>query len=269
MHIDKKIISLRKHLAGLGKVAIAYSGGVDSTFLLKVCLDVLGKENVLACICESELMSEKKYNAAIETARELGVEPVQIVIDILSDKDFIANPANKCYICKNYIYGEICKQAKAKGFDNVLCGTNKDDLSDYRPGNIAADEFNIQAPLAEVGLVKAEIRKLSKNLGLATADVPSSPCLASRIPYFESISRDKLKQIGEAEDFLRSIGFTILRVRHHGDIARIELEAGDIEKACEEKMRAKILDKFKIIGFKYVTIDMQGFRMGSLNEGIV
>jgi len=266
MDIQEKYNSLQEILKELGKVVVAYSGGVDSTFLLKVAVDTLGAENVLACIAKGPSLPQSQYWRAIETAKNIGVNVQTVEPNELADAAYTANKADRCFHCKLHICKMLLDIAKEKGFDNVVFGTNYDDLDDFRPGNRAMKVFGICTPLAEAKLTKDDIRQLSRDLNLPTADIPASPCLASRISYGLEITEHRLKQIEEAEDFLRTLGLVEFRVRHHDTVARIEVHAEDIEKITTEPARSAIVEKLKSLGFKFVTVDLQGFRTGSLNE---
>jgi uncharacterized protein len=241
---------------------------VDSTFLLKVAVDTLGVENVLACIGISPSLAGGQHKQAVEMAQSIGANIREIPLNELDDDAYSANKADRCFHCKSHLYGLLTKIAEAEQFDAVLCGCNFDDKDDFRPGNRAAKVFGIRSPLLEAKLTKADIRKLSRRLNLTTADLPASPCLASRLSYGLEITEKRLKQVEDAEDFLRELGFNEFRVRHHDDIARIEVPPSQIEKITSENTRAKIIEKLKGLGFKYVTVDLQGFRSGSLNEAL-
>jgi len=264
--IDEKYAQVKKSIKSLGKVVIAYSGGVDSTFLLKIAVDVLGSENVLACLGVSPSLGKAQKQTALDMAKEIGVAVREVTVRELDDDSYSRNKADRCFHCKSHIYGLLCKVAKEENIENVLCGSNFDDKDDFRPGNRAAAALGVQAPLMEAELTKADIRRLSKRLGLSTAEMPASPCLASRISYGVNITAEKLDQVDNAEAFIRSLGVSELRVRHHGDIARIEVKKDQIEKISAEPVRTKIVEKFKELGFKYISLDLQGFRSGSLNE---
>jgi len=245
---------------------VAYSGGVDSTFLLKAAVDILGKENVLACISAGVAEPSNILANAHKLTEHIGANLEVIDTDELSDPNFSANKADRCFHCKSHLCKELIDIAKERGFNYVVFGTNFDDLDDFRPGNRAMKVFGIRSPLAEAQLTKDDIRQLSRQLELPTADQPASPCLASRISYGLDITEQRLKQIDQAESFLRSLGFVEFRVRHHDTIARIEVNPKDIGKVTTEPMRSLIIEKIKSLGFKFVTIDLQGFRSGSLNE---
>ena len=245
---------------------MAFSGGVDSTFLLKACVDTLGARNVLACIGISPSLAQHQLTQARDMAALIGVELVDLPLDELDDPNYQVNKTDRCFHCKSHQFRTIQNHAKERGFNHTLCGTNFDDKNDYRPGNIAVKELNIGTPLMDAKLTKPDIRQLSKKLDLPTANVPASPCLASRVAYGETITEEKLNQVEQAEDVLRSLGFVEFRVRHHGTIARIEVSAGDIEKIAAEPIRQKIVKRLKDLGFQYTSLDLQGFRSGSLNE---
>ncbi len=266
MNIGEQYKSLKKILKDYGKVAVAYSGGVDSTFLLKIAVDTLGTKNVLACIGTSASLAETQKAQAMENAKEIGVEVFEIAQDELGDAAYSANKSDRCFHCKSHLYKSIIEFGRGKGFEHFVCGSNFDDLSDYRPGNKAAEVFKVAAPMAQCKMTKEDIRQLSRELGLATADVPASPCLASRVSYGLEITEKRLGQIESAEEFLRGLGFVEFRVRHHGDIARVEVKKEDIEKVTCEPVRAQIVEKLKLLGFKFVALDLQGFRSGALNE---
>ncbi len=263
---EEKYNSLRAILKELGKIVVAYSGGVDSTLLLKTAADTLGKENVLACISVGPAEPKRQLEYAKEAAKEIGVELIAVETDELADENFTANRPDRCFHCKLRISEVLLDIAGKRGFEHVVFGSNADDMSDFRPGNRALRVHGIRSPLAEAELTKDDIRQLSRQLGLATADMPSNPCLASRIPYGLEITEERLRQIDEAEDFLRGFGFAKCRVRHHDTIARIEVGPGLIEKISGEPIRSQVVEKLKSLGFKFVTVDLQGFRSGSLNE---
>ena len=266
MNLQEKYNLLQTSLKKMGNVIVAYSGGVDSTFLLKVAVDTLGSENVLACIGVSASLAQSQYDQAIESAKIIGAKIREVNADEPADSQYLANKADRCFHCKSHLFNTLSQIAEKENYTNILCGSNFDDNDDFRPGNRAAVDFGIGCPLADAELTKDDIRRLSAELDLPTADMPASPCLASRISYGLEITEQRLKQVEQAEDFLRQLGLVEFRVRHHDTLARIEVHAEDIEKVISEPCRRKIVEKLKSIGFKYITIDMQGFRSGSLNE---
>lgn len=265
MNLNEKYNSLQETIKVLGKVIVAYSGGVDSSFLLKAAVDTLGAENVLACIGVSASLARTQYEQAIECARIIGAKVEEVTVHEVSDSKYAANKADRCFHCKAHLYGTLNDIAKERNFNCVVCGSNLDDQDDFRPGNRAAEVFGVRCPLMEAELAKEDIRELSRQMNLPTADAPASPCLASRISYGLEVTEQRLKQIEQAEDFLRGLGLVEFRVRHHDTIARIEVHAEDIEKVATEPNRSKVVDKLNSLGFKYVTVDLQGFRSGSLN----
>jgi uncharacterized protein len=265
MKVQDKYNSLKQILKQLAKVVVAYSGGVDSTFLLRAAVDTLGAENVLACIGVSASLAKSQYEQAIKCGEIIGAKVEEVVVDEVSDSDYAANKADRCFHCKAHLYVMLGDIAKERGFDCVICGSNLDDKDDFRPGNRAAKVFGVRSPLMEAGLTKEDIRELSRQMDLPTADVPASPCLASRISYGLEVTEQRLKQIEEAEDFLRSLGLVEFRVRHHDTVARIEVHPEDIGKITTEPNRSRIVEKLQSLGFKYITVDLQGFRSGSLN----
>jgi uncharacterized protein len=266
MNLKQKHNLLKQILERLGKVVVAYSGGVDSTYLLKAAVDTLGARNVLACIGVSASLSRSQYEQAIKNAKVIGAEVLETQVDEVEDANYAANKADRCFHCKSHLYGILVNIAQERGYSAVVCGCNFDDKDDFRPGNRAAQVFGVHCPLMDAGLTKADIRQLSRQVNLPTADVPASPCLASRLTYGLEVTEQRLKQIEQAEDFLRSLGLVEFRVRHHDTIARIEVNPRDIGKVAVEPARSRIVEKLKSLGFKFVTVDLQGFRSGSLNE---
>jgi len=266
--LDTKYRQLQSILKEMRHVLIAYSGGVDSTLLLKVAHDVLG-DNVLAVTALSATTPRHERESADDLARSIGARHQLVETDELDLPDFTANPADKCYICKKERFSGLLQLAAENNCRFVVDGGNTDDHSDYRPGLRAVEELGVRSPLAEAGLNKTEIRELSKRLGLETWDKPSFACLASRIPYHSPITAEKLRQVDEAETYLRQTGLAPqLRVRHHGDVARLEIDPQDFGRLLEDDSRRRILKVFRKLGFRHVALDLEGYRMGSLNRAL-
>jgi uncharacterized protein len=266
MDLDSKYDALTTHLKALQKVVIAYSGGVDSTFLLKAAVDTLGKDSVLAILGVSASLARSQYAQAMDLARGIGATVIEVPLDELADGRYAANLADRCFHCKSHLYARLAEVGREHGFGHVVCGTNFDDQDDYRPGNRAAEAAGVESPLMQAQLTKADIRQLSRRMGLSSADRPSSPCLASRIAYGLPVTEERLGQVEQAEDFLRSLGLKEFRVRHHDLVARIEVRPDDLAQVIAPEARVRIVERLKALGFKYVTVDLQGFRSGSLNE---
>ena len=261
----EKLNRLKEYLKEKGSVAVAFSGGVDSAFLLKVAQDTLGK-NAAAITARSELVSEREWEDARAFCRENGIIHFAFDFDACNTEAFMNNPKNRCYLCKTEIFSNIIRIAKSNGFAYVAEGSNMDDLGDYRPGMKAIEELKVLSPLREAGFYKAEIRELSKEMGLPTWDKPSMACLASRFVYGEAITEEKLKMVSTAEQFLLDKGFRQFRVRIHGDLARIEVLPEDLDRFSDPELRRAVTKACKEAGFSYVTLDLQGYRTGSMNE---
>ncbi|MBI2891597.1 MAG: ATP-dependent sacrificial sulfur transferase LarE [Nitrospirae bacterium] len=263
---DEKLRRLQDALREWPNALVAFSGGVDSAFLLRVAADTLGRERVCAFTALSQTVPEQDARDASELASSIGVEHIVLRSGHLQMESFLRNDADRCYFCKDEIYSIARKVADERGSAVVLDGTNADDLSDVRPGLRAAKELGVQSPLAEAGLTKAEIRELSRRLGLPTWDRPASPCLSSRFPKGLRITPEGLSSVGQGEAFLRSLGFREFRLRNHGDIARLELRAEDFERMQEGDVRSQIASRLKELGFKFVCVDLEPFRSGRMNE---
>lgn len=263
--INEKLLKLKKILQKIGPVLIAYSGGVDSTFLLRVAKDVL-KSNVLAVTADSATYPRSEVRESQRFAKKFGVRHIIIHTNEMSDSRFRKNPVNRCFYCKDELFGELVKIAKKNKINYVCDGTNQDDFSDYRPGRKAARKWNIRSPLAEAGLTKNDIRKFSQKLKLPTWNKPAYACLASRVPYGTKIEPKILSRIEQAEEYLHQLGLKQVRVRNHQNIARIETSEKEISIII--KNRTKITAKLKSLGYTYITLDLQGYRTGSMNETI-
>jgi uncharacterized protein len=282
-----KLEQLQSLLRGCGRTLVAYSGGVDSAFLAKAAGDVLGKD-ALAVIADTPSLPRRELDEALELGRRFGFAVRVVPTDELNNPDYTSNPANRCYFCKSELFDKLAVLAKAEGWQTIVYGENADDAGDFRPGAQAAREFQVRAPLKEVHLTKAEIRALSAELGLPTADKPAMACLSSRIPYGEPVTAEALAMIESAENILRDLGFHDVRVRHHtmGNpkseaesarhaeqirnpkslLARIEVGPAELGRFFANGLRDEVIDALRRIGYTYVTVDLAGYRRGSSNE---
>ena len=266
-HLAEKRDRLLSILKGYDSLLVAYSGGVDSSFLLAMAHEVLNK-NLLAVTSASPLHPEREIREAIDFAKSLGVEHMVIQSREMQRADFISNTKERCYLCKKYLIEELLKISNHRKIQHVAHGANIDDLSDYRPGFAAAQEMGIKAPLVDAGLTKNDIRRLSKQMNLTTWNKPPMACLATRIPYGTPITIKDLKMIEQAEQVLTNIGFSGCRVRVHDKVARIEVDAGDIERIIDRKTRSLIVEKLRKIGFVHVAVDLEGYCQGSMNRAL-
>lgn len=263
----EKYSALKKYLASLESAAVAFSGGVDSTLLLKIAHDVLGNR-AIAVTVSSSFIAKREIREAESFCSENGITQEVITVDESEIEGFTENPPDRCYLCKRAVFTLILKTARKHNIAHVLDGSNVDDLGDYRPGLKALQELGIKSPLREAGLTKAEIRELSRELGLPTWEKPSYACLASRFVYGEKITREKLSMVERAEELLQSLGFRQMRVRLHGRMARLEILPEEFSRIVQDEIRTKIYDALKGFGFSYVTLDLKGYRTGSMNETI-
>ncbi|NOT01996.1 MAG: ATP-dependent sacrificial sulfur transferase LarE [Phycisphaerales bacterium] len=256
-------------LRSLERVVVAFSGGVDSTLVLKAAVEVLGRENVLAVTSRSASVAAADVEDAVRLAEQMGAAHEFIETDEFTNPDYLANPTNRCYHCKTSLYSHLERIRIERGMRFIVNGTNADDETDYRPGLLAAAEHGVRAPAAEAGMTKSDIRVWSARMGLPTHDKPASPCLSSRVQYGEAITPEKLRRIEACEAYLRGLGFRECRVRHHGDLARIEVAAAEVERLMAPALRSGVDGHFREAGYAYVTVDLRGFRSGSMNEGMV
>jgi uncharacterized protein len=257
--------ALRAVLAGFGRVVVAYSGGCDSAFLLKVATDVLGAD-ALGLTAVGASLAPGERDKAREVARAIGAAHLEVDSREIDNPAYAANPTNRCYHCKTELYDLALAEAARRGIPHVLSGTNADELGDYRPGLQAAAEHGVRHPMAEVGLTKAEIRAWSLHLGLPTWDKPQTPCLASRLPYGTEVTRERLAMVDRAEQAVRAEGLRVFRVRHHEPIARLEVAADEWPRLSDPQLRARILEGILAAGYAFAAIDLEPFRSGRLNE---
>jgi uncharacterized protein len=262
--IDFKLERLRSLLTDMGGVVIGYSGGVDSTMLAAVAKEVL-KDCALCVLASSETYPQAEVEEALETAAKLGLSVIRIDTDELKNEAFAVNTPDRCYFCKTELFGKLIAIGRDHSIRWVADGANVDDLDDYRPGSRAAAQLGVRSPLREAGFTKKEIREVSNRMGLPTWNKPSFACLSSRIPYGTRIEPDILRRLDEAERFIKALGFRQLRVRHHGQIARIEVDPEEITRLASPEIRQRVMEKLRELGYLYITLDLHGYQMGSMN----
>jgi pyridinium-3,5-biscarboxylic acid mononucleotide sulfurtransferase len=267
VQLQVKCERLKEIIAGLRRVLVAFSGGVDSTLVARLAVDVLGRDNVLAAIAISPSLGQDETRDALRILDEIGISHVKVETNEVEDPRYAANPINRCYFCKEHVYTALTELARQHGFETVVDGFNAEDTSDFRPGRKAGRELGVSSPLCEVGLAKDEIRALARHLGLSNWDKPQMACLSSRVEYGITITPKILSQVDRAEMALRRLGFADLRVRHHDKLARVEVEPQMIAQALEQ--RDEIIDAVRAAGYTHVTIDLEGLRHGSMNEGFI
>jgi uncharacterized protein len=265
--LQVKVERVKEILADLERVVVAFSGGVDSTLVAQLAVDVLGRDSVLAAIAISASLGQDEERDALRMLNEIGISHVQIATKEVEDARYAANPINRCYFCKEHVYAALIDVARQNGFETVVDGFNAEDTSDFRPGRKAGRELGVRSPLYEVGLTKDEIRALARHFGLSNWDKPQMACLSSRVEYGITITPKILSQVDRAEMALRGLGFADLRVRHHDKLARVEVEQQMIPRALAQ--RDEIVAAVRAAGYTHVTIDLEGLRHGSMNEGFV
>ena len=264
--MENKFAQLKQKLSEFDNVLVAFSGGVDSAFLLWASVDVLGPDQVLAATASSAICFQEEMQVAAKLAQNLGCQHRIVRTDQLEDTNFVENSPLRCYYCKRSIFSRLNELKQQEGFASIIEGSNWDDSLEYRPGAQAAHEFDVRSPLEEVGLTKTEIRLLSHKAGLPTWNQRSQTCLATHIPHRIPITIDVLEQVAQAEAVLGEMGFSTLRVRHHGDIARIEIPPDEFSKITESGAAQRVTKRFKSLGFRYVSLDLDGYHRGSMEE---
>ncbi len=265
VEIQAKYVHLQEILREMESVMVAYSGGVDSALLLKVARDVLG-ERAIGAIASSPAYAQEETTEALEAARQMGIPVISLQTNELEDERYTKNDLNRCYFCKTELFTQLEPLAREHQVRSIAYGLNQDDLGDFRPGQKAAREFGVRSPLKEAGMGKVEIRALAKYLGVPVWDKPAMACFSSRIPYGTKVDVETLQKVYRAEKVLRNLGFRQFRVRHHDQIARIEVERGDMPRLLDEEVGRTIVDELRKIGYLYITMDLSGFRSGSMNE---
>ncbi|MGC9975294.1 MAG: ATP-dependent sacrificial sulfur transferase LarE [Syntrophales bacterium] len=263
--LSSKLESLEKILGDMKSVLIAYSGGMDSTFLLKIATTVL-EDKAIAVTASSETYTLQELQEAKKNATVIGAQHIIVLTNELNDPNFSSNPPERCYYCKKELFMKLTGLLKRHGLNFIIDGSTCDDERDFRPGMRAIAEFGVRSPLKEAGFTKEDIKKLSKEMNLPTWDKPPLPCLSTRFPYGTKITKEKVLRVGRAEEFLAGFGIRQLRVRDHGNMARIEVLRADMSIFLDEKISNLIIEKFKALGYAYVALDIQGYRMGSMNE---
>jgi uncharacterized protein len=266
--LGAKLARLRRIVGALRGALVAYSGGVDSTLLAFIAHEQLG-DRALACTATSPSIDDEELAAAVALAGHLGIRHRVVRTQEVEHDDYARNTVDRCYVCRLSVFGRLLAVAREEGLQSLVYGANLDDGADFRPGQRAAVELGARAPLAEAELTKADVRALARGFGLPNADKPAAPCLSSRIPYGQRVTLEKLRQVGAAEQALRRLGFTDVRVRHHGTVARIEVSSEELERVVQPASRLAILRAFAPLGFSYIALDLVGFRSGSLNEVLV
>lgn len=265
--LKQRVSQAKSILKDLEKVVVAFSGGVDSTLLLRLSLDVLGKENVLAVTASSPTFLKEELKEAAFLAKKLGASWLTFKSKEFKNPKFRENPPNRCYYCKKELFSQLKSLAREKGYKNLADGNNADDFKDYRPGLKALKELGVRSPLAEAGLKKEEIRELAKNLGLPNYAKPSLACLASRFPYYTPLTLKDLKKVAEGESFLRKLGFSQIRLRHHGNLARVEICPQEFSHLLQnQSIREQLISFLSSLGYVFVTLDLEGYQSGSLNK---